>query len=50
MPTLLHEGDQLVGKVAAMWGCQGGPLGQLAVLVTQRMQDLLHTNESTSSL
>lgn len=49
VPALLHEGDQLHRQVAAVgWG-EGGSLGQLPVLVTQRMQHLLHVMKKSKS-
>ena len=42
VPALLHEGDQLSGGGPAMGRAQGWPLRQLAVLVAQSMQHLLH--------
>jgi len=42
VPALLHEGDQLSRGGPAMGRAQGWPLRQLAVLVAQSMQHLLH--------
>ena len=41
MPAFLHEVDQLWGHMPAVGGHQGGSLGELSILVTQRMQHLL---------
>ncbi len=42
MPALLHEGDQLSRGGPAMGRAQGWSFRQLAVLVAQTMQHLLH--------